>query len=78
MTNTEQTAIFTQRGRSRLEDRMTSYELLAAERSTAIRSQAAERARRAAHLADARRHSASNRDPRRLRARLRLGLSRPA
>ncbi len=76
MTNTRHIPTYQEAAYLRLEDQMTSYELLAADRSAAIQRQAAERAHRAAQLDPTFRRPAAEASPRRLR--LRLGFSRPA
>ncbi len=78
MTNTGQIEMYPRTMHSGLEKQMTSYELLAADRSAAIQNDAAQRARRVALLVGATRSSRPDAEPRRLRARLRLGVSGPA
>lgn len=78
MPNTWQTQMYLDTTHPRREDQMTSYELFASERTTAIQNSAAERARRVARLADATGSPRASTEPRRLRARLRLVVSRSA
>lgn len=78
MTNTGYTPTSSRPDHSRLEDQMTSYELAAAERSSATRNQAAQRARRATLLDEASAVRPQRATSRRLRFRFRLPVSRPA
>ncbi len=76
MTYTGQTTMNSRSTNARPEDQMTSYELLAAERSAAIRHHIEERGRRATLLDEVSAQHPTERNSRRLR--LRLSVSRPA
>ena len=76
MTNTGQTPMYPGTMHPRLEDQMTSYELLAADRSKALHHRMEERTRRATLLDDASGHRRL--EPTSRRWRLRLSVMRPA
>ncbi|MDQ3493456.1 MAG: hypothetical protein M3452_09395 [Chloroflexota bacterium] len=75
MTNTRQTPMYPGTMQARLEDQMTSYELLAAERSAAIQNQAAHRARLVTQLEAAPGHRPLHEASRSRRLRVRLGVA---